>query len=236
MIFVIGLWTFLRVLLFGAAAVALENLALRHQLLVLGPPAIRVPTPSVARARTRSPRARECRHDPSGREREDLAAFRCALATVQSREDRRRDQQAVTFPKETDMHSTRNDLSKLTRAKAIELLDARLADATDLQTQLKQAHWNVKGPTFIALHELFDKINEAVEDYVDDLARLCPAQGRNVPSARRAAVTPDREAPRRGRDTRWEPGQGWRYERACATRRGGCGGKRATGTHDARRP
>jgi starvation-inducible DNA-binding protein len=60
------------------------------------------------------------------------------------------------------LHSTRNDLSKSIRAKAIELLDARLADATDLQTQLKQAHWNVKGPTFIALHELFDKINEAV--------------------------------------------------------------------------
>jgi len=52
----------------------------------------------------------------------------------------------------------------------IELLDARLADATDLQTQMKQAHWNVKGPNFIALHELFDKINEDVEDYVDLIA------------------------------------------------------------------
>ena len=60
--------------------------------------------------------------------------------------------------------------ARATRAKVIELLDARLADAIDLQTQLKQAHWNVKGPTFIGLHELFDKINEAVEDYVDDLA------------------------------------------------------------------
>jgi starvation-inducible DNA-binding protein len=68
------------------------------------------------------------------------------------------------------MFNTRNDLPKTTRAKVIDLLDARLADAADLQTQLKQAHWNVKGPTFIALHELFDKINEAVEDYVDDLA------------------------------------------------------------------
>jgi starvation-inducible DNA-binding protein len=68
------------------------------------------------------------------------------------------------------MFNTRNDLPKTTRVKAIDLLDARLADAIDLQTQLKQAHWNVKGPTFIALHELFDKINEAVEDYVDDLA------------------------------------------------------------------
>jgi starvation-inducible DNA-binding protein len=68
------------------------------------------------------------------------------------------------------MYKTRNDLPGTTRGEVIELLDARLADATDLQTQLKQAHWNVKGPTFIALHELFDKINEAVEDYVDDLA------------------------------------------------------------------
>jgi starvation-inducible DNA-binding protein len=68
------------------------------------------------------------------------------------------------------MFNTKNDLSEGTRVKAIALLGARLADAIDLQTQTKQAHWNVKGPNFIALHELFDKINEDVEDYVDDLA------------------------------------------------------------------
>jgi starvation-inducible DNA-binding protein len=68
------------------------------------------------------------------------------------------------------MFKTKNDLSEPIRAKVIELLNARLADAIDLQTQTKQAHWNVKGPNFIALHELFDKINEEVEEYVDDLA------------------------------------------------------------------
>jgi starvation-inducible DNA-binding protein len=68
------------------------------------------------------------------------------------------------------MFKTKNDLPEVTRVKAIELLNARLADCTDLQTQTKQAHWNVKGPNFIALHELFDKINEEVEDYVDDIA------------------------------------------------------------------
>ena len=68
------------------------------------------------------------------------------------------------------MFKTKNDLSEATRAKAIELLNARLADAIDLQTQTKQAHWNVKGPHFIGLHELFDKVNEDVEDYVDDIA------------------------------------------------------------------
>ena len=68
------------------------------------------------------------------------------------------------------MNPTKNDLSEKTRAGVIEVLEARLADAVDLQTQTKQAHWNVKGPTFIALHELFDKINEDVEDYVDLVA------------------------------------------------------------------
>lgn len=68
------------------------------------------------------------------------------------------------------MFKTKNDLPEATRVKSIELLNARLADCADLQTQIKHAHWNVKGPNFIALHELFDKINEEVEDYVDDIA------------------------------------------------------------------
>lgn len=68
------------------------------------------------------------------------------------------------------MFKTKNDLPEAVRAKLIDLLNARLADAIDLQTQTKHAHWNVKGPNFIALHELFDKINEEAEEYVDDLA------------------------------------------------------------------
>lgn len=65
---------------------------------------------------------------------------------------------------------TKNDLPATARGRIAELLNHRLADAIDLQSQCKQAHWNVKGPSFIALHELFDKINEDVEDYVDLLA------------------------------------------------------------------
>src|SRR5260370_18465881 len=68
------------------------------------------------------------------------------------------------------MFKTKNDLTEAIRVKVIELLNARLADAIDLQTQTKQAHWNLKGPNFIALHELFDKVNEDVENYVDDIA------------------------------------------------------------------
>jgi len=68
------------------------------------------------------------------------------------------------------MYPTKNDLPETTRRQMIELCNARLAEAIDLQTQTKQAHWNVKGPDFIALHELFDKVNADVEDYVDLLA------------------------------------------------------------------
>jgi starvation-inducible DNA-binding protein len=68
------------------------------------------------------------------------------------------------------LYPTKNDLPESTRIEIVGLLNRRLADCIDLQTQCKQAHWNVKGPTFIALHELFDEINEAVEEYVDLLA------------------------------------------------------------------
>jgi starvation-inducible DNA-binding protein len=68
------------------------------------------------------------------------------------------------------MFKTKNDLPEATRVKVIEILNARLADCKDLQTQTKQAHWNVKGPNFIGLHELFDKINEEVDEYVDEIA------------------------------------------------------------------
>ena len=68
------------------------------------------------------------------------------------------------------MFKTKHDLPEASRIKAIELLNARLADCKDLQTQVKQAHWNVKGPNFISLHLLFDKINDDVEEYVDEIA------------------------------------------------------------------
>jgi starvation-inducible DNA-binding protein len=75
------------------------------------------------------------------------------------------------------MYDTRNDLPANTRTKVIELLNARLADAIDLGTQTKHAHWNVKGPSFIALHELFDKVAESVEDHIDTIAERVTALG-----------------------------------------------------------
>jgi starvation-inducible DNA-binding protein len=75
------------------------------------------------------------------------------------------------------MYDTRNDLAADVRGRMVELLNGRLADAIDLGTQAKQAHWNVKGPNFIALHELFDEVAEHVEDHVDTLAERITALG-----------------------------------------------------------
>lgn len=75
------------------------------------------------------------------------------------------------------LHDTRIDLPAKPRARLCELLNARLADAIDLAAQAKQAHWNVKGPQFIALHGLFDALHAAVSAQVDELAERITALG-----------------------------------------------------------
>jgi len=59
-----------------------------------------------------------------------------------------------------------DDLKK----RSVQALQPRLAEAIDLRYQIKTAHWNVKGPSFIALHELFDKIAEESDEYIDNIA------------------------------------------------------------------
>ena len=68
------------------------------------------------------------------------------------------------------MYETENDLSGADRSELNALMNQRLADAIDLQMQMKQAHWNVKGPSFIGLHKLFDEVEQAVASYVDLIA------------------------------------------------------------------
>jgi starvation-inducible DNA-binding protein len=70
----------------------------------------------------------------------------------------------------TKLNPTHNDLSEKTRRAMIDLLNQHLADAIDLGLQAKQAHWNVKGPNFIALHELFDKVANEAEEFTDQIA------------------------------------------------------------------
>lgn len=81
-----------------------------------------------------------------------------------------RDSRESAGPPADKLTSTKNDLPEPARQEMTGLLNQRLADCIDLKTQAKQAHWNVKGPSFIALHKLFDSVSEAVEGYSDLLA------------------------------------------------------------------
>jgi starvation-inducible DNA-binding protein len=79
--------------------------------------------------------------------------------------------------KTTALFETRNDLPADTRNELVELLNARLADTFDLYSQLKQAHWSVRGPDFIQLHELYDTVAESVLGFVDEIAERATALG-----------------------------------------------------------
>lgn len=75
------------------------------------------------------------------------------------------------------MFETRNDLSADSRGSVIRLLNVRLADAIDLGMRTKHAHWNVKGPHFIALHGLFAEIAEHIAEHVDVIAERTTTLG-----------------------------------------------------------
>ena len=75
------------------------------------------------------------------------------------------------------MYETSNDLPPATRRSIIEMLNEHLADAIDLQLQAKQAHWNIKGPNFVGLHELFDRVAAQAGEYSDLIAERAVALG-----------------------------------------------------------
>lgn len=75
------------------------------------------------------------------------------------------------------LYATRIDLSADTRLQVIAILNQTLASSLDLKTQVKQAHWNVKGMDFYQLHELFDEMASELEEYVDMFAERVTALG-----------------------------------------------------------
>jgi starvation-inducible DNA-binding protein len=84
---------------------------------------------------------------------------------------------APTKISEQRLFETRIALDDQSREKVIAILNARLADTLDVQTQTKFAHWNVKGSDFYQLHLLFDEIAEHLEDAVDLIAERATALG-----------------------------------------------------------
>lgn len=83
----------------------------------------------------------------------------------------------INRPMKNKLTHTRNSLPEKTRIEIAALLQERLSDSIDLMLQAKQAHWNVKGPNFIALHELFDKVYIDISGYVDVIAERIVQMG-----------------------------------------------------------
>ena len=69
------------------------------------------------------------------------------------------------------------NLSDNTRQQMIALLNERLADTIDLTLAVKQAHWNVKGSSFIGIHELLDEVADRCRDHADLMAERCVILG-----------------------------------------------------------
>lgn len=86
------------------------------------------------------------------------------------------------------MHDTKIDIKKDNREQLIAMLNSRLSDSIDLKSQAKQAHWNVKGPNFIALHELFDQVAAEVEAYTDMIAERVTVLGGTAEGTVRVAA------------------------------------------------
>lgn len=75
------------------------------------------------------------------------------------------------------MFYTHNTLPVSIRERSASILNRHLAAAIDLHGQIKQAHWNVRGANFIAVHELFDRVASDVEEYSDLIAERARTLG-----------------------------------------------------------
>lgn len=77
----------------------------------------------------------------------------------------------------TKLYASAIDVPIAAREQLTEILNQTLADTLDLKTQAKQAHWNVKGMNFIALHEMFDGFATTLEGFIDMVAERVTALG-----------------------------------------------------------
>jgi starvation-inducible DNA-binding protein len=88
------------------------------------------------------------------------------------------------------MYKSPSHLPEENRAKIADVLNARLADGLDLHSQIKVAHWNIKGPQFAALHPLFETFAVSLANFNDAIAERAVTLGaRAYGTARHVAKT-----------------------------------------------
>ena len=95
------------------------------------------------------------------------------------------------------MYTTPSQLSEAARTDLIRTLNARLADGLDLHSQIKVAHWNIRGPQFPSLHPLFEQFATQLATYNDSIAEravtlggLAAGTARHVAKASRLSEYP----------------------------------------------
>ena len=93
------------------------------------------------------------------------------------------------------MHETRNDTKSNARKVSIETLQARLADGIDLALDVKQAHWNLKGPQFIGIHEMLDGFRDELDDFNDKVAERITQLGGTARGTTQAVAQETKLAP-----------------------------------------
>ncbi|MEM9253357.1 MAG: DNA starvation/stationary phase protection protein Dps [Planctomycetota bacterium] len=95
----------------------------------------------------------------------------------------------TTNPATTQLHPTHHSLDAGIRAKSVAQLQAVLYDVLDAAAFVKQAHWNVKGPGFIAVHELLDRVYDLLAEHADTVAeRIVILGGQAVGTSRAVAA------------------------------------------------
>ncbi|MEX2080002.1 MAG: DNA starvation/stationary phase protection protein Dps [Dehalococcoidia bacterium] len=97
------------------------------------------------------------------------------------------------------------DLKKARRTEICNQLNANLSSLQDLGLAVKQAHWNVRGPNFYGLHELFDRVAAAVREYADEVAERVVAMGDTAHGTLQDAAKATRLKPFPTNERRWEP-------------------------------
>src|SRR5262245_9361723 len=75
------------------------------------------------------------------------------------------------------MYKSPSHLPEDARIQIADQLNARLADGLDLHSQIKVAHWNIKGPQFAALHPLFETFAISLGNFNDAIAERAVTLG-----------------------------------------------------------